>query len=64
MKAHSLNEGALVYDISVRSSSDSVIAKVWKQNPAIDNGSMISLGGYVDLWLTLLGDKINESIDE
>ena len=64
LKAHSLNEGALVYDISVRSSSDSVIAKVWKQNPAIDNASMISLGGYVDLWLTLLGDKINENIDE
>ena len=61
LKANSLNEGALVYDSSVRSSSDSVIAQVWKQNPAVDNGSIISLGGYVDLWFTRLGDKIIEA---
>jgi len=67
LKANSLNQGALVYDGSVRSASDSVIAQVWKQNPAVLSArdkSMINLGGYVDLWFTLLGDKVNESIDE
>ena len=68
LKESFLNPGALVYDSSVRDNSDSLIAKVWKQNPAVTvtgDGGIINLGGYVDLWFTLLGDKINEeNIDE
>ncbi len=61
-----LNHGALVYDSSVKDKSDSLIAKAWKQSPAItEEGSLMNLGGYVDLWFTLLEDKINEeNIDE
>lgn len=49
---YSLNIGAIVCDESVKTSADSVLAKVYKQFPNPSSDSEISLGASMDIWLT------------
>lgn len=53
-----LNPGNVVYDNTVKSSKDSLNAKVWKQYPRSNPDNEVSLGTYVDLWLTTDADLI------
>lgn len=48
-----LNIGALVYDGSVITPEDTLLARVWKQNPAFAEGQYLGLGSTVDIWLTV-----------
>ena len=54
---NSLNAGRLVYDNSVKSYSDSLNAKVWKQAP-VHSDYPVSLGERVNIYLTLDPDRI------
>ena len=53
-----LNPGNVVYDKTVVNSKDSLKAKVWKQYPRADLKNDVSLGTYVDIWLTTDTDLI------
>lgn len=53
-----LNPGNVVYDKTVKTSKDSLQAKVWKQYPRPGSESEVSLGTYVDIWLTIDTDLI------
>lgn len=48
----SLNTGALVYDNTVITSSDSIRARIWKQLPDTLKASSVEQGTSIDLWLT------------
>lgn len=50
-----LSFGAVIFDNSVESRQDSMKAIIWKQKPAY--GSSITMGGSVDVWLTLSESK-------
>ena len=52
-----LNPGAIIYDNSVLTSTDSLTARIYKQRPEI-NSSGIYLGSPVDIWLTIAVSKI------
>jgi eukaryotic-like serine/threonine-protein kinase len=54
----SLNVGALIYDQSVVNKSDSINARIWKQNPNSSSNNLIELGVSVDLWLTIDNEKL------
>ncbi|MFH1320107.1 MAG: PASTA domain-containing protein [Bacteroidota bacterium] len=59
LQSNYLNMGGRKYDESVKTPSDSAEAMVWKQNPDPESDqNMINLGDYVDLWFTLLEDKV------
>ena len=45
-----INIGGVFYDSSVKTYSDSINAKIYKQNPT--TGKSVRLGTYVDLWLS------------
>jgi len=49
----SLNIGATIYDESVKTRKDSIMAKIWKQNPPYSGDSTIAIGSFIDIWLTL-----------
>jgi beta-lactam-binding protein with PASTA domain len=53
-----LNPGNIVYDKTVKTAKDSVQAKVWKQYPRPGSENEVSLGTYVDIWLTIDPDLI------
>lgn len=53
-----LNPGNVVYDKTVKTGRDSLQAKVWKQYPRPGSENEVSLGTYVDLWLTTDTDLI------
>jgi eukaryotic-like serine/threonine-protein kinase len=53
-----LNFGAVIFDNSVLTRSDSITAKVWKQRPEANPNNTINLGSAIDVWLTLDEDKI------
>jgi len=57
LKKSSLNSGGVKADETVVTSTDSIEARVYKQNPnyGID---LINLGGYVDIWLTKDPNKV------
>jgi len=59
-----LNIGALVYDESVVTSTDSLQAVVWKQFPAPAGDNQVGLGTSVDLWLTVNQAKLNKETEE
>ena len=46
-----LGTGSIIYDKTVVSSGDSMMSKVWKQNPA--SNTKLEMGKIVDLWMTL-----------
>ncbi len=54
-----LNVGAAIYDNSVKNSSDSLNALIWKQLP--EPGSKLNLGSFVDLWLTIDSVKLAQA---
>ncbi len=71
----SLNIGAVIYDETIISKSDSLIAIIWKQNPEPKPGTRLRLGSSIDVWLSLDSTKtlpdttqtvevITEQIDE
>jgi eukaryotic-like serine/threonine-protein kinase len=60
----SLNLGVAVFDQTIKSSSDSTKARIWKQFPKSGKESEIKLGSYIDIWLTLDNDLIPESSNE
>lgn len=61
--AVSLNVGAMIFDRSVITASDSANAQVWKQKPESSAENFIELGTSVDLWLTIDQEKIFINID-
>ncbi len=60
----SLNVGVAIYDNSIKTSRDSLNAKIWKQHPKSMSDNSIKLGSYIDIWLTLDKDLIPESATE
>ncbi|HPR32956.1 MAG TPA: PASTA domain-containing protein [Prolixibacteraceae bacterium] len=60
----SLNTGALVYDESVLSATDSLYARIWKQQPGPDSINRIELGTSIDLWLSIDDEKLFELTDD
>ena len=52
-----LNPGAIIYDNSVLTSTDSLSARIYKQRPDI-NSTGVYLGSPVDIWLTIAVSKI------
>ncbi len=55
---NSLNLGVLIYDNTVKTTQDSLNAKIWKQNPAKDKE--LELGSDIDVWLTTNPDLIKK----
>ncbi|MCK9206319.1 MAG: PASTA domain-containing protein [Salinivirgaceae bacterium] len=47
------NVGRVSYDSSVKTYSDSIGAKVWKQYPAYFEGGRAVMGSRVDIWLSM-----------
>lgn len=60
----SLNIGVAMFDETVVTSKDSANARVWKQHPRPSKETEISLGSYIDLWLTLDKDLIPAQTEE
>ena len=54
-----LNIGAVSYDNSVKTTKDSLKAKIYKQNPSHDTIKSLNLGYNVDIWLTVDESLIN-----
>jgi len=55
---NSLNIGVLIYDNTIKTTQDSLKAKVWKQNPNKDKE--LDLGSEIDIWLTLNPDLLKD----
>ena len=53
-----INIGAVAYDVSVKTYSDSINAKIYKQHP--NSGISVRLGTYVDLWLSVNPEQYAE----
>lgn len=58
-----LNQGVLLYDTSIKTASDSLKAKIWKQLPNPKYVSQVDLGSSVDLWLTTDTLKLNNAYE-
>lgn len=54
-----LNIGVVLYDDSVKNAEDSIIARIYKQNPESDELTTIKLGSSIDIWLTSDSTKID-----
>ncbi len=54
----SLNLGAYIYDNSILSGKDTVLAFVYKQNPEYKEDASLQLGSAVYLWLTVDSAKL------
>lgn len=54
----SLNLGTYIYDKSIKTTSDSSKAFVYKQNPEYKNGASLPLGSDIYLWLTIDSARI------
>jgi len=48
-----LNAGGIIFDQSVKNSTDSAVAFVFRQFPQAINNRQLYLGGNVDIWLTV-----------
>ncbi len=58
---HSLNMGTIVADKTITNSTDSSKAFIWKQSPSCNFHSLISLGSYIDVWITLDKDLLPDN---
>lgn len=58
---HSLNLGFVTYDVSVKTATDSLAARIYRQNPVYTNQPEWPLGTTVHLSLTLNPDLLQES---
>ena len=56
LSSNYLSFGAIIYDNSIETHQDSLKAVIWKQKPGY--GSSITMGGSVDVWLTLTESKV------
>ena len=52
-----LNLGSVIYDGSFKTKYDTVNASVWKQKPATA-GTPVSMGAFVDIWVTVDPSKV------
>ncbi len=70
-----LNTGAIIYDNTVKTADDSIVAFIWRQRPDFTEGNKLNLGANVDIWLSTdstrlpvpeeLNEKeVNEKINE
>ena len=55
-----LNIGSVVYDRSIKTYSDSIKAKVWKQNPNASRNFPVKLGSSINIWLTIDKAKLKK----
>lgn len=55
-----LNVGAIIYDRSIKTYSDSINAKVWKQDPEDSQHFPVELGTSVNIWLTKDKNKLKK----
>jgi len=55
-----LNIGSVVYDSSIKTYSDSLKAKVWKQNPDASRNFPVKLGSSINIWLTVNKKKLKK----
>ncbi|MDP4183854.1 MAG: PASTA domain-containing protein [Bacteroidota bacterium] len=53
-----LNAGVVIYDKSILTEEDKLRAKIWKQKPAADDGSILKAGSSIDFWLTVDENKL------
>lgn len=58
IQSKGFNLGAEIYDETVKNASDSLNAKVFKQQPTADGKTLFPMGESIDLWLTLDQNKI------
>lgn len=58
-----LNTGVVIYDESIRSSGDSLSARVWRQRPDPRITGSILLGSSVDIWVTVDQLKIDDALE-
>lgn len=56
-----LNTGVVIYDNTFFTAADSAVARVWQQRPGTNNVSSVSLGSFIDLWVTTDTLKVNEA---
>jgi len=60
-----LNLGVIIYDSSIKTATDSLNARVWRQMPDPVSRRTVQLGSPVDLWLSVDPEKFNtESLPE
>lgn len=59
-----LNTGAVQYDKTVRTKSDSIKAKVYRQSPSGNTINEVNLGYSVDVWLTKDESLLNSAIEK
>ncbi len=57
-----LNVGAIIYDETVVTKEDSLMAKVWQQRPTPNSNKQIRTGMLVDMWLTVDSTKVKKEI--
>jgi hypothetical protein len=53
------NVGAVTFDTSVHNYIDTLNAVVWKQNPAYYEKSRSTMGGKINIWLTINAAEIS-----
>ncbi|MGC9354513.1 MAG: PASTA domain-containing protein [Mariniphaga sp.] len=58
-----LNTGVVIYDESIRSSGDSLSARVWRQRPNPRITGSILPGSSVDIWVTVDQLKIDDALE-
>lgn len=61
LTSHSLNIGSIIADKTLTNSADSSKAFIWKQSPSCNLNSPISLGSYIDVWITLDKDLLPDN---
>lgn len=58
LSSYGLKIGSIITDYSIKSKNDSLNAVIWKQFPDCSNNQSISVGSYIDVWITLEEKKI------
>ncbi|MGQ9847045.1 MAG: PASTA domain-containing protein [Bacteroidales bacterium] len=64
LSSASLNLGLVSADATIKSPQDSAKAYIWKQTPTCNYQLPISLGSYIDVWITLDKDLLPENTNE
>ncbi|MBN2348972.1 MAG: PASTA domain-containing protein [Bacteroidales bacterium] len=62
-----LRIGATLYDETDMGNSDTIVARIWKQEPGFEDNILLPLGSSIDIWLTTDSTKFeiaHDSIDE
>lgn len=64
LSSASLNLGLVSADATIKLPKDSAKAYIWKQAPSCNYQLPISLGSYIDVWITLDKDLLPENTNE